>query len=114
MTRAFLSKDEVLCDMLWCHPDAIKIHSETLTEDKEYDSPYISYDLYQYPEDQICKKEGLEPAFIVTLRGPIDPRLYVYRKRSKAFRRLEKEKEKFDQDTSTARTLTTIGRVARR
>lgn len=115
MSPYVMTRDEAICDLIWTHPDAQKIHSEELREEpKEYSSLYIVYDIYRYPREEICQLEDKSPVFITTKRGCVEPKFWVYRRRSAAYKRVEKEKENFDKDIENERKLTTIGLVARR
>ena len=100
--------------MIWSHPDVETIHSQTLRVDGSSESPYISYDIYRYPKNRICESEKIEPAFILTKRGSIIPKFYVYRTEKKAYVRLTKELANFDEDIEPYLTLYTIAKVARR
>ncbi len=109
MKYIFLSKDIVICDLVWTHPDVTRIHGETV-RDPEFVRVYISYEIFQYPADRVESES--EPIFIFTKRGCVDPKFGIYKTRSGAFRRLEKEKENWNEDVENFRTLLVIGKVA--
>lgn len=106
------SKDVVICDLIWTHPDMFRIHGERVA-DLENDMVYISYEIFQYPSDDISDMSEIVPQFIFTKRGCVDPKFGIYKTRSGAYKRLEKEKENWDKDVEIFRTLLVIGKVAR-
>lgn len=108
----FLSKDVVVCDLIWTHPDVQKIHSETI-RDEEFDEVYIGYDIYKYPGDHTTEFTETKPIFILTKRGCVDPKFYIFKTRGGVFTRLDKEKAKWEKDIENYRTLLVIGKVAR-
>lgn len=107
-----LDKNAAICDLLWTHPDAVKIHTEELRDGKGVYDSYVAYDIYQYPRDEITKSEDCSPVYFMTKRGSINTQFWVYRRRSGAFKRLEDEKEKFHDDIENIATLRTIARRA--
>ena len=107
----FFSKDVVVCDLIWTHPDITDVHHETI-RDPEFDDVYISYQIFKYPADRV-NFQDTKPVFIYTKRGCVMPKLKIFKTRGGAFNHFDKEKEKWQDDVENFRTLLVIGKVAR-